>query len=154
MVAAFFSDISQLSFVLSPPDVYPCQYDCLLLCSWWKVGLMTSTPFSGGHTSPQTTYSIPHDQTPSTNHCLAGLRHHYLSLDYLMSSDTAQGPITIFGPFIPKNIVAWFLNVVRHWLVANLEHQSMLLLLILSSCIYIAKLFFFFNFFQKFHYIL
>ena len=38
---------------------------------------------------------------------------------------------------------SYFLHSMRHGLVANLEHQSMLLLLILSSCIYIAKHLFF-----------
>ena len=38
---------------------------------------------------------------------------------------------------------SYFLQSMRHGLVANLEHQSMLLLLILSSCIYIAKHLFF-----------
>ena len=38
---------------------------------------------------------------------------------------------------------SYFLQSMRHGLVANLEHQSMLLLLILSSCIYIAKQLFF-----------
>ena len=38
---------------------------------------------------------------------------------------------------------SYFLQNMRHGLVANLEHQSVLLLLILSSCIYIAKHLFF-----------
>ena len=62
---------------------------------------MTSTLFSREGTSPWTTFPTPHDLTPSTDHCPVGLHHHYLSSDYLMSSDTDHGPITIFGPFIP-----------------------------------------------------
>ena len=62
---------------------------------------MTSTLFSRGGTSPRTTFPVPHDRTPSTYHCLVGLRHYYLFSDYLMSLDTAHGPISIFGPFIP-----------------------------------------------------
>jgi len=62
---------------------------------------MTSTLFSREGTSPWTTFPTPHDQTPSTDHCPVGLHHHYLSSNYLMSSDTAHGPITIFGSFIP-----------------------------------------------------
>ena len=62
---------------------------------------MTSTLFSRGGTSPRTTFPVPHDQTPSTYHCPIGLRHYYLSSDYLMSLDIAHGPISIFGPFIP-----------------------------------------------------
>ena len=38
MVVAFFSDISQLSFVSSLFDVYPFKHYYSLLYSWWMVG--------------------------------------------------------------------------------------------------------------------
>ena len=58
VVVAFFSNISQLSFVLSLSDVYPSKHDCLLPYSWWMVGPLTSTLLSRGGTSPRTTSPI------------------------------------------------------------------------------------------------
>ena len=66
---------------------------------------MTSTLFSQGGTSLWTTFPIPHDQTPYTDHCPIDFRHYYLFSDYLMSSDKAHGPILIFGLFIPIIII-------------------------------------------------
>ena len=43
VVATFFSDISQLSFILSFPDVCPYEHDCLLPSTWWVVGLLAFT---------------------------------------------------------------------------------------------------------------
>ena len=86
MVAAFFSDISQLLFVLSLSDVYPYQHDCLLSCPWWRVQFLMTILLS----------------RPINRYTLVSI---YLSLGYFTSSNTAHDPIPIFRPFFLTSLL-------------------------------------------------
>ena len=102
MVAAFFLDISQLSFVLSPSNTYPNSMIvlCLVLDERSDLGpllyLAEEVFLLGLHSQPLMAKLLPR----TTN--LYAPVSIYLSLNNLMSSDTTHGPISISRPFIPK----------------------------------------------------
>ena len=101
MVAAFFLDISQLSFVLSPSNTYPNSMIvlCLVLDERSDLGpllyLAEEVFLLGLHSQPLMAKLLPR----TTN--LYAPVSIYLSLNNLMSSDTTHGPISISRPFIP-----------------------------------------------------
>ena len=97
-VTTLFSDISQLSFVLSLSDVYPCQLDCLVLDKgsdfWPLLCLAVEVLLLKQHFQLLMTRILPR---PINLYAFINM---YLSLDYLMSSGTAHNPIPIFRPSI------------------------------------------------------
>ena len=104
VVVAFFLDISQLSFVLSLSNAYPC---CMITCCLVLDKGLDLGPFLclaeemfllGLHFQSLMTRLLPW----ITN--LYALVSTYLSSDDLISSHTAHGPTPISEPFIPTYI--------------------------------------------------
>ena len=134
MVAIFFLDISQLSFVLSPSNTYPNSMImlCLVLDERSDLGplfyLAEEVFLLGLHSQPLMAKLLPQ----TTN--LYAPVNIYLSSDDLMSSDTAHGPISISGPFIlhldcqkkRKKVLEWRSD--RDYLPISTDEISFLLL--------------------------
>ena len=100
--SSFLLDISQLPFILCPPDIYPSQQNRLECCTVWQI-----RPFDLCFAQSEEAFLL---RIPSQTFLVIVLSQLtnsysftkiYLSSDYSTSLDEAHDPIYIPRPYIP-----------------------------------------------------